>query len=78
MKSVIAHNVRGIIKDKCLKQGAVAERAGYNYKTFSYMLNGRKLITDVDVANIANALSVPVNDLFGMTASNSFDTHDMS
>lgn len=28
------------------------------------MLNGRKIVTDIDVANIANALSVEPNDLY--------------
>ncbi|GAA0265818.1 hypothetical protein GCM10008922_26180 [Faecalicatena contorta] len=64
MKSAIAENVKRIIKDKCLKQGLVAEKAGYNQKAFSNMLNGRKVITDVDVAKIANVLEIPVNELF--------------
>lgn len=64
MKSAIAENVKRIIRNKGLKQGVVGEKAGYNYRTFSNMLNGRKVVTDVDVAKIANALGVPVNDLF--------------
>ena len=66
MKSAIAENVKKIIADKCLKQGAVAAKAGYNYKAFSNMLNGRKVITDVDVAKIAKALGVTPNDVFGI------------
>ena len=31
-----------------------------------HMLNGRKIITDVDVANIANALEVEPNELYGI------------
>lgn len=64
MKSAIAENVKRIIKDKGLKQGVVGEKAGYNYRTFSNMLNGRKTVTDVDVVKIANVLDVTVNDLF--------------
>lgn len=66
MKSAIAENVKKIIRSKCLKQGAVAKRAGYDEKTFSNMLNNRKIVTDVDVVNIANALEVNPNVLFGI------------
>lgn len=66
MKSCIADNVRIIIREKCLKQGAVAQKAGYNYQTFSNMLNGRKIVTDEDVMKISNALSVSPNELFGI------------
>lgn len=65
-KSIIADNVKRIIKDKCLSQGAIAKKAGYNGKVFSNMLNGRKIITDLDVANIAQALEVDANTLFGI------------
>lgn len=64
MKSVISDNVKTIIRSRGLKQGVVASRAGYDYQRFSNMLNNRKLITDVDVANIAKALDVPVSELF--------------
>ena len=67
MKSAIAENVKKIIRKKCLKQGALAEKAGYDCKKFSNMLNGRKVITDVDVIKIANALEVAPNDLYGIT-----------
>lgn len=66
MKSATAENIREIIRDKGLKQIAVAEKSGYSYGKFSNMLNGRKLITDVDVGNIANALGVEPNDLYGI------------
>ena len=64
MKSVIAANVKRIIMNKGLKQNAVATKAGYNEKTFSNMMNSRKIITDVDVIKIANALDVTPNELF--------------
>lgn len=66
MKSAIAENVKGIIKRRCLAQGAIGIKAGYNIKTFSNMLNGRKIITDVDVMKIANALEVEPNELYGI------------
>lgn len=67
LKSATAENIKKIIRGKCLKQAAVAEKAGYNYKAFSNMLNGRKLITDVDVVKIATALEVSPNELFGIS-----------
>lgn len=66
MKSIIAERTKRIIKDGCIKQSAIAARAGYDEKSFSNMLNGRKLITDVDVMKIANALEVEPNDLYGI------------
>lgn len=65
MKSEIANNVKEIIRQKGLKQKAVAERAGYNPATFNNMLNGRKIITDVDINPIAKALNVDPNTIFG-------------
>ena len=62
----IAQNAKRLIRKKCFNQAAVAERAGYNYKTFNNMLNGRKVITDSDVARIANALEVEPNELYGI------------
>ena len=41
------------------------EKAGYDIKKFSNMLNGRKIITDVDVLKISIALDVEPNILFG-------------
>lgn len=66
VKSAIAANVKEIIKMRCLAQGAIGMKAGYNIKTFSNMLNGRKIITDVDVIKIANALEVEPNELYGI------------
>lgn len=62
----IAQNTKRLIRKKCFNQAAVAEKAGYNYKTFNNMLNGRKVITDRDVARIANALEVEPNELYGI------------
>jgi transcriptional regulator with XRE-family HTH domain len=62
----IAQNAKRLIRKKCFNQAAVAEKAGYNYKTFNNMLNGRKVITDSDVARIANALEVEPNELYGI------------
>lgn len=64
MDSIVAKNVKRILREKGYKQGAFAERAGYKPKTFSNMLNGRKLITAVDVIQICTAAGVTPNQLF--------------
>ena len=69
LKSIIAKNIKSIIRKRGLKQNAVGRLAGYDEKMFSNMLNGRKVIADIDVLNIANALGVTPNDLFGTDAS---------
>ena len=66
-KSIIAENVKRIIDEKCLSKGAIGRKAGYDIKKFSNMLNGRKIITDVDVMNIANALDAEPNELYGLS-----------
>ncbi|MCI8602035.1 MAG: helix-turn-helix transcriptional regulator [Oscillospiraceae bacterium] len=66
-KSVIAENTRRIISIKGMKQRAVALRAGISEQQFSALLNNRRVIRDIDVIAIANALEVTPNDLFGLT-----------
>lgn len=65
IKSTIAENAKRIINEKGLKNRAVAARAGFSEKQFSALLNQRRVIRDVDVIAIANALDVTPNDLFG-------------
>lgn len=65
MVSTIAKNVKRIMAEKGLKQGATGERAGYNIKTFNNMLNGRKIITDVDILALCSVLDVTPNELLG-------------
>ena len=65
--SIVANRVREIIKEKGLKQTALAEKAGFSAQEFSDMLNGRRLMRAVDIASIINALSgvgVDANYLF--------------
>lgn len=64
MNSIVAPNVQRIIKQNCLKQSAIADRAGYTANQFCSMLKGRKIIKDIDIMNIANALGVDANELF--------------
>ena len=63
--SSVSQNVKRIIKEKGMLQYAVADRAGYSHNTFSAMLNGRKIISDLDIVRLANVLDVSPNDLFG-------------
>lgn len=64
LNSIVAPNVKRIIKQKCLKQTAIAEKAGYTPNQFSSMMNGRKIIKDTDILNMAMALEVDANELF--------------
>ena len=64
MNSIVAPNVKRIIEQKCLKQSAVATRAGYTPNQFCSMMKGRKIIKDIDIMNIAIALGVDANELF--------------
>ena len=64
MNSIVAPNVKRIIKQNCLKQAAIAERAGYTPNQFSAMISGRKVIKDVDILKIMVALDVDANELF--------------
>lgn len=65
MNSIVAPNIEAIIFKKCLKQSAVAEKAGYTKQQFNAMLKGRKVIRDTDIARIAAVLEVDANALFG-------------
>lgn len=66
MNSIVAPNVEAIISDRCLKQSAVARKAGYTKQQFNAMLRGRKVIKDIDIMKIATALEVDANTLFAL------------
>lgn len=57
-------NLNRIIKERGLKQSAVAKWAGYTNQQLTDMLNGRKLIKPCDATALANALGVGIGDLF--------------
>ena len=63
-KPIVTANIKRLIKDKGLVQGAFAVRAGYKEKEFCDMMHGRKIISDTDVWNIACTLDVTPNDLY--------------
>jgi len=64
VQTSVAKNTKHIIEYRGLKQKAIAERAGFSIQQFNALLNGRKIIKDVDIIAIANALDVTPNDLF--------------
>ena len=66
MNSIVAPNVEAIISERCLKQSAVARKAGYTKQQFHAMLKGRKVIRDSDILRIATALEVDANTLFSV------------
>lgn len=66
---LVANNIKKILDTQGIKQKALANRAGYDEKAFSNMLNGRRTIKAVDILKIANALSVEPNELFKVNAS---------
>ena len=60
----LTENIKKIIKIKGMKQGVVAERAGFTPQEFSNILNGRKLLRAEYLLSVANGLGVEVNDLY--------------
>lgn len=66
---MVAENTKRIIEERGLKQKSVAEKAGYSPRVFNDLLNGRKIIRELDIVRISSALGVPPNELFGMTDS---------
>lgn len=62
--ATVPYNIGRIIKERGLKQGAVARWAGYSDQQLTDMLNGRKLIKPCDAASIAKALGVNIGELF--------------
>jgi transcriptional regulator with XRE-family HTH domain len=67
MRSIVASNVKRIIREKGYKQYAIGVRAGYRANKFNDMLNGRKIITDTDIPPICKALGVTPNELFELS-----------
>ena len=56
--------MKAIIAEKGLKQGHVAQKAGFTPQEFSDMMNGRRLIKACEIPRIAEALGVSVNDVY--------------
>lgn len=74
INSAIAENTKRIIATKGLKNRAVAEKSGFSDQQFSAILNNRRIVKDIDVIAIANALEVTPNELFGINATKTYST----
>lgn len=60
-------NIKELIASKGLKQGVVAERAGFTQQEFSNILNDRRKLLRVEhMPAIAEAIGVKVNVLYGV------------
>lgn len=57
-------NIKSEIQNRGMKQGVVAERAGFSDQEFSNMMNNRKLIKAEYIPAIASAIGVTTNELF--------------
>lgn len=64
INEIVAPAIKSLIDEHGLKQCSVAKKAGYTKQQFNNMLNGRKVITDIDIRKITDALGVTPNDLF--------------
>lgn len=60
----IAEKIKQIIKNEGYTQIAIAKKLDMNPKTFSAMLNGRKLLMVSAIPKICNVLGVTPNELF--------------
>ncbi len=59
-------NVKSLIDDKGLKQGYVAKRCGFTPQEFSNIVNGRQLLRSEYIPDIAEAIGVTPNEIFGV------------
>lgn len=69
--SVVSENVERIIREKGLKKGYVAKKAGFTADALSSMLHGRKRIKAEDVSLLARALKCTPNELYGFSPTKS-------
>lgn len=64
----VINNIKRIINEKGMKQGIVAERAGFTKQEFSNVLNDRRKLLRVEhIVPIAESLGVEPNDLYGIS-----------
>lgn len=65
--AVLPDNISRIIDEKGMKQGVVAERAGFTKQEFSNIMNERRKLLRIEhLYPIACAMGVDVNDLYGV------------
>lgn len=68
LNAPVAARIVALMKEKGLKQNAVARRAGFSKQQFNDMLNGRRLIKVSELPILAKALEVSPNALFSDNA----------
>lgn len=66
-KSLIAENVKRIIKEQGLKQQYVAKKGGYSERAFTDFMHSRRVITEHDILIFSYILNVTPNDLYGIS-----------
>lgn len=67
--SVVATQLKSVIKEKGLKQSVIADRAGFTSQEMNDMLNGRRLIRAADIVSIIGVIKeygIDANYLFGI------------
>lgn len=62
--SPVVENISKVIKRKGLIQKVVAERSGFTQQSFCDILNGRRILKISETKKIADALQIPIDDLF--------------
>lgn len=62
-------SIRSILKEKGLKQKAIAKKINMSERQFSDLLNGRKRIDCDDIPLLCSALGVTPNQLFNYNKS---------
>lgn len=68
MSGNVAYGIGRIVDEKCLRQSAVARKAGFTPQQFNDMIKGRKLILAEYMPAIADALGVGVMDIYNAGA----------
>lgn len=63
---VVLENIRRLIAEKGLKQKFVASSIGMTEQEFSNLMTGRMLLRVEHVPEIAKALGVTPNDIYGV------------
>lgn len=62
--SIVAENIKRVIKQKGLKQKTIAEQIGISEPKFSNMLHGRTPFKACDIIQIMKFLHLDANELF--------------
>lgn len=58
-----SEGLQRFIEDNCLKQSAIAEKAGIRKDTFSRILNGKRRVFGEEIASICIALGKSFDEL---------------